>query len=146
MIRQASKFDKPDIIEMLRLFKDESPFDDYKSLDNVEYINQMLDELIAGKGVIFIEQGVGMIVGLITPTIWSDKIFCMQELAWFVKPEHRKSTVGYRLLKAYFEYAKELKRQDRIKFYTISKMITSPDFNYAKYGFKKIEECWISHD
>jgi len=146
MIRQANKFDKPDIIDMLRLFRDESPFEDYKHLENVDYINKLLDEILAGKGIIFIKPNAGIIIGLIAPTIWSDKIYLMQELAWFVKPEYRKSTTGYRLLKAYFEYAKELKKQNRIKFYTISRMITSPKFNYEKYGFKKIEESWISHD
>lgn len=146
MIRQANKFDKPDIIEMLRLFRDESPFDDYRPLENVEYINALIDKILIGQGVIFIKPNVGIIIGLITPSIWSDKIYCLQELAWFVKKEHRQSTAGYRLLAAYISKAKELKNQGRISFYTMSKMITSPDFNYSKYGFTKIEECWICHD
>lgn len=146
MIRLANKFDKPDIIEMLRLFKQESPFTDYKSLENVEYINKLLDSILAGQGVIFIEPNVGIIIGFISPTIWSDKIYFMQELAWFVKPNYRQGTAGYRLLLAYIKYAKDLKEQKRINFYTITKMTTSPNVKYEKYGFKKIEECWISHD
>lgn len=146
MIRQANKFDKPDIIEMLRLFRDESPFDDYKPLENVEYINGLIDRILAGQGAIFIEPNKGVIIGLIQPTIWSDKIYCMQELAWFVKKEFRQSSTGYRLLKSYIDYAQELKRQDRIKFYTMTKMVTSPNIKYEKFGFSKIEECWISHD
>lgn len=146
MIRQANKFDKPDIIEMLRLFRDESPFDDYRPLENVEYINGLIDKILIGQGIIFIKPNVGIIIGWITPSIWSDKIYCLQELAWFVKKEHRQSTAGYRLLVAYISKAKELKSQGRISFYTMSKMITSPDFNYSKYGFTKIEECWICHD
>lgn len=146
MIRQANKFDKPSIIEMLRLFRDESPFDDYKSLENVEYISGLIDNILAGQGVIFIKENVGIIIGLITPTIWSDKIYCMQELAWFVKKEHRQTSAGYRLLVAYINQAKELKKQGRIDFYTMTKMITSPNVKYEKFGFHKIEECWISHD
>lgn len=146
MIRQANKFDKQDIIDMLRLFRDESPFTDYKPLENVEYISGLIDRILAGQGVILIEPNKGMIIGLIQPTIWSDKIYCMQELAWFVKQEFRHTSIGYRLLKAYLDFAKELKRQDRIKFYTMTKMVTSPDVKYDKFGFSKIEECWISHD
>lgn len=146
MIRQANKFDKQDIIEMLRLFRNESPFIDYKSLENVDYISSLIDRIIAGQGAIFIESNKGMIIGLIQPTIWSDEIYCMQELAWFVKKEFRNSSVGYRLLRAYIDFAEELKRQDRIKFYTMTKMVTSPDVKYDKFGFRKIEECWISHD
>jgi RimJ/RimL family protein N-acetyltransferase len=161
MIRQANKFDKQDIIEMIRLFGDESPFDEYKKLrlfdsenetnksrtiENVEYINQMIDAIIAGKGVIFIEPNKGFIMGIITSNIWSDKIYSMQELAWFVKKEHRNTSIGYRLLKSYIDYSKELKQQGRINFFTISKTINSPNLKYEKFGFNKIEESWVGYD
>ena len=67
----------------------------------------------------------------------------MQELAWYVKPEFRNTTVGYRLLKSYIEYGDELKEDGRIKFFSVSKMDTSPDVKYQKFGFRKKDENWI---
>ena len=85
----------------------------------------------------------GEYMGFITPVIWCEKTLAMYELAWYVKPEHRHKTVGYKLLKAYINYAKELKEQGRIKLFTVTKMVTSPDLDYSRFGFKKIEENWM---
>ena len=143
MIRQATKYDKIQLQEMMRMFRDESPIQQYKDIDNPEYFNSLVDSIIAGRGVIFIEDNVGFIIGLISPVIWCDKTLAMYELAWYVKPEYRMGIVGVRLLKAYIDYAKQLKEQGRIKLFTITKMVSSPDFDYSKLGFKKIEENWM---
>lgn len=128
---------------MMRMFRDESPIQQYKDIDNPEYFDSLVDSIIAGRGVIFIEDNVGFIIGLISPVIWCDKTLAMYELAWYVKPQYRMGIVGVRLLKAYLDYAKQLKEQGRIKLFTITKMVTSPDFDYSKLGFKKIEENWM---
>ena len=143
MIRQATKYDKLQVQEMMRMFRDESPIQQYKDIDNPEYFDSLVDSIIAGRGVIFIEDNVGFIIGLISPIIWCDKTYAMYELAWYVKPKHRMGMVGVRLLKAYIDYAKQLKEQGRIKLFTITKMVSSPDFDYSKLGFKKIEENWM---
>jgi GNAT superfamily N-acetyltransferase len=143
MIRQATKYDKTQIIQMMKLFRDESKIEQYKNLDSVEYFNKLLDNIFAGQGIIYIEDNVGLIIGLIVPTIWCDKTLALHELAWYVKPEHRNTTVGYRLLKAYVEYGKQLKLEDRIKLFTITKMVTSPDIKYGRFGFTKLDENWI---
>ena len=95
MIRQATKYDKTQIIEMMQLFRAESHIEQYKDLDNVDYWNRLLDTILAGQGIIYIEDGVGLIMAIILPTIWCDKTLYMQELAWYVKPEHRNTTIGY---------------------------------------------------
>jgi len=143
VIRQATKYDKIQLQEMMRMFRDESPIEQYKNIDNPEYFDSLVDSIIAGRGVIFIEDNVGFIIGLISPIIWCDKTYAMYELAWYVKPKHRMRMVGVRLLKAYINYAKQLKEQGRIKLFTITKMVSSPDFDYSKLGFKKIEENWM---
>lgn len=147
MIRIANKYDKTEIIEMLRMFRNESPIQQYKELENADYINRLLDNIIAGQGVIFIAPNVGMIMGIIIPTIWDDTALALYELAWYVKPEHRSTSAltGYRLFREYVNYAKALKEQGRIKLYTMAKMATSPDIKYEKYGFTKIEESWMNN-
>jgi GNAT superfamily N-acetyltransferase len=143
MIRQATKYDKTKIIEMMQLFRAESHIEQYKDLDNVEYWNRLLDSIFSGQGIIYIEDGIGLIMGVVMPTIWCDKTLVLNELAWYVKPEHRNTTVGYRLLKAYVDYGKQLKETGRIKMFTIAKMVTSPDLKYGRFGFSKLDEIWI---
>jgi len=143
MIRQATRQDKEQIIELMKLFRSESNIKQYQGLDNEPYWNKMLDTILAGAGVIFIENNVGLIMAIITPTIWCDKTLYMQELAWYVKPENRNTTIGYRLLKKYVEYGNKLKEEGRISMFAIAKMVTSPDIKYGKFGFTKLDENWI---
>ena len=143
MIRKATKYDKTQIIEMMKLFRAESHIEQYRDLDNVNYWNRLLDNIFAGQGIIYIEDNVGLIMGLIVPTIWCDKTLSLHELAWYVKPEFRNTTTGYRLLKAYVDYGKQLKEEGRIKMFTITKMVTSPDIKYGRFGFSKLDENWI---
>jgi N-acetylglutamate synthase-like GNAT family acetyltransferase len=143
MIRQATRQDKEQIIELMKLFRAESNIKQYQNLDNEPYWNRLLDTILAGAGIIFIEDNVGLIMALITPTIWCDKTLYMQELAWYVKPEQRNTSIGYRLLKKYVDYGNELKTQGRISMFAIAKMVTSPDIKYGKFGFTKLDENWI---
>jgi RimJ/RimL family protein N-acetyltransferase len=143
MIRQATKYDKTQIIEMMQSFRAESNIEQYKALDNQEYWNQLLDNIFAGQGIVFIQDNVGLIIGVISPTVWCNKTLALYELAWWVKPEHRNTTTGYRLLKAYVDYGKQLKELGRIKLFTITKMVSSPDIKYQKFGFSKLDENWV---
>ena len=143
MIRQATKYDKTEIIEMMQLFRAEADIEQYRHLDNIVYWNKLLDNILAGQGIIFLEEGKGLIMALITHTAWCDRTFQMYELAWYVKPEYRNTTVGYRLLKEYIDYGKQLKDQGRIKLFSIAKMISSPNIKYDKFGFNKLDETWI---
>jgi GNAT superfamily N-acetyltransferase len=143
MIRQATRHDKQQIIVMMKLFRREANIQQYKDLDNEPYWNRLLDTILAGAGVIYIEDGVGLIMALITPSVWCDKTLYMQELAWYVVPEKRNTSIGYRLLKKYVEYGNELKAQGRIAMFAMAKMVTSPDIKYGKFGFTKLDENWI---
>ncbi len=143
MIRKATKYDKEQVIEMMQLFRAEANIEQYKHLDNVVYWNKLLDNILAGQGIIFLEEGKGLIMALITHTAWCDRTFQMYELAWYVKPEYRNTTIGYRLLKQYVDYGKQLKEQGRIKLFTIAKMVSSPNIKYDKFGFNKLDETWI---
>jgi GNAT superfamily N-acetyltransferase len=143
VIRQANKFDKQEIIDLMIEFKNESNIEALREVNNPEYWHRLLDTIIAGAGIIYIEQGKGLIMGIISPSIWCDKTLQLYELAWFVKPEYRNTSLGSRLLKSYLDYGKKLKESGRIKYFTMAKMITSPDIKYERFGFKKLDENWI---
>lgn len=144
MIRQATKYDKTWIVEIMKKFRQESPIAKIYDQDNEPYWNKLLDEIIAGKGAIFIDENKGLLLSAILPSIWNNEIFAAHEIAWYVLPQYRGGSTGYRLLKSYIDWANDCKQQGRIKFFTISKMISSPNLNYEKFGFKKIDENWIN--
>ena len=54
MIRTATKYDKAEIIETMKLFRKESNIKQYQDLDNEPYWNRLLDHILAGAGVVFI--------------------------------------------------------------------------------------------
>jgi len=143
MIRQATKYDKTQIILMMKQFRAEADFPELLKVDNEEYWNTMLDGILAGQGVVFLKEGKGLLMAIVLPTIWCNKTFAMHELAWYVCPEERNTTIGFRLFAAYLAYGKQLKEQGRITYFTITKIDTSPNFKYEKYGFRKKDENWI---
>jgi GNAT superfamily N-acetyltransferase len=143
MIREANKFDKEAIIEMMKEFRDSADFIEILADDNVEYWHRLLDSIYAGAGKVFYQEGKGLLMCVIMPTVWDDKTFALHELAWYVRPEHRRGLTGFRLFEAYINYGKELKQAGRIKYFTMTKLDVSPDLDYGRYGFRKKDENWI---
>lgn len=147
MIRQANKYDINNIIEMLKNYRDADTLQTVKNASDRDYIVSLLSHIIAGMGIILIaekEKPLGLLIAIINPSIWNPYANELHELAYWVEPEARGGTLGYRLLKAYCDYGNQLKNEGRIDYYTISKMVESPDIKYQKFGFKKIEETWIA--
>lgn len=143
MIRTATKYDKTQIKDMLKEFHAESDFAELGTDYNEEYFDLLLDRMFAGQGVVFLEENKGLLVAMILPTIWNDKVYAMFELAWYVRPEHRNTTIGYRLFVSYLNYGKRLKEENRIAYFTMTKLDNSGNLKYEKYGFRKKDENWI---
>lgn len=146
-IRQANKFDLPHVIEMLKHFRGQTPIDMMNECDNELYVNKLFHTILVGGGVALIaekEKPIGMIMGVMDQNVWDPSITMLRELVYWVEPEHRNSTAGYRLLKAYNEAAKELVEQNRIKLYTMTKMVNSPDIDFSRFGYTKTEEVWVA--
>jgi len=146
-IRDASPFDIPDILDMLRSYRKLTPLPFLAEADDAEYVTKMLTELMAGKGLVLIadKDGIaGMLIAVISPSMWSPKHLVMTEMAYWVEPECRGGTMGYRLLAEYKQRGDELKKNGRIVNYFISKMNNSPNLQYQKFGFEKLEEFWVA--
>jgi hypothetical protein len=114
--------------------------------DNQSHVESLLSEILAGRGRIFLADSEGEVAGLLiamlNPNVWDSQILCLNELAWWVEPKYRQSSAGYKLLLAYRTYAQEQKSQDKIKYFTISKMVNSPNLDYSRFEFDKLEEMW----
>jgi hypothetical protein len=115
--------------------------------DNELYINKLFHTIIVGGGIALIaekEKPIGMILGVIDNNVWDPNITMLRELVYWVEPEHRGGTAGYRLLKAYNASAQKLIDNKRIQLYTMTKMTNSPDIDFSRFGYSKTEETWVA--
>jgi N-acetylglutamate synthase-like GNAT family acetyltransferase len=145
-IRIATRFDIPQLVEMLKRYRDHSPLACLKSVNDEAYIEELLTQVITGRGTIFVadyeKELAGMLIAVRNSNAWDPKILALNELAYWVDPQYRNTSAGYKLLSKYRDYAQELKDQGQIEYFTISKMVNSPDLNYDRFGFRKLEEMW----
>jgi N-acetylglutamate synthase-like GNAT family acetyltransferase len=148
-VRIANKFDIPAIKNLLGKYSNATPIDLLKGNDLVK-AEKIITHILAGAGVILLAEKdnipVGFIMGLISENIWDSKILTLNELAYYVDVEYRGGTAGYRLISEYNRIAKEFYDNGRINLWTISKMSTSPNLSFERFGFRKIEETWSQGD
>jgi len=145
VIRIALPKDRTSILRMLNDYRQASPLEFHKTSD-IEHAGKIVDAVIAGGGVCFVAEDSkcvhGMLLAIKNPNIWDPTVLALHELAYWVDPDMRGSSAGYKLLKMYRDYAQEQKTLGLIGYYTISKMVTSPDLDYSRFGFNKLEEMW----
>jgi len=145
-IRDATPYDIPVILEMLKKYRDQAPLPFLHDADDELYITGVLAELMAGRGLALVaetDQVEGMLLAQIAPSAWSPKHLVMTEMAYWVNEDARGGTMAHRMLSAYVEHGVALKDQKRISAFFISKMINSPDLQYQRFGFQKLEEFWV---
>jgi len=146
VVRHASPFDIPAIIDMLRDYRDQSTLPFLAAANDAEYIKLLLTQIISGNGIALIaetDKPAGMLIATIQPSIWSPKSLLLTELAYWVQPAFRGTSAAYRLLIKYVAEGKKLKESGRVSNCLISKMVTSPNLSYDKLGFEKLEEFWV---
>lgn len=116
--------------------------------DNEQHIVGQLTEFVAGRGLVLMaehkSQVMGMLIASIDSSFWYPEKRLMIEVAYWVEPEFRGGTAAYRLLKEYVRRGENLKQEGRIVHFLISKMNTSPDLSFGKFGFQKLEEFWVN--
>lgn len=130
---------------MLNSYRDASPLEFHKDT-NEAHAGKIIDAVLLGAGVCFVAEDskdvYGMLLAIKNPNVWDPTVMALHELAYWVDPEMRGGSAGYKLLKTYADYAKEQKEKGAITYYTVSKMVTSPDLDYSRFGFSKLEEMW----
>lgn len=148
IVRDANHFDIPVLLDMLRAYRSKTPLPFLAEVNDESYMTKLLTQLMAGKGAVFVAEDdygvVGMFLAHICHSLWSPSHLVMQEMAFWVNPDARGGSAGYRLLSAYVELGKALKEGNRIHAFFISKMVNSPDIKYDKFGFTKLEEMWVA--
>jgi hypothetical protein len=148
MIRKINRFDYDEVIDIMVDFADATTMKGYKEYGyNRESIKKILLRCEVG-GISLCsttEEGriQGIILSLRDRDLWIPEIIRMRELAWWVRPEYRNTTVGARLFHAYTKAADELVSKGEIVSYTVSKMSFSPNLDYERRGFRFLESTYI---
>jgi N-acetylglutamate synthase-like GNAT family acetyltransferase len=148
IIREANRFDLTAIVEMLKNFRAATPLECMNECDNVQHISMLLHTALVGGGIALVAldnqvRPIGMIIGLIEQNIWDQNIYALRELCFWVEPEQRNTSAGYRLLHEYTRLAKQMVNAGRITMFTMTKMTNSPDLKLQKFGYEKVEETWV---
>lgn len=141
MIRFASRFDLPRLLEFVEAYAFANPLQTLANPSNHDpcYVEQLLREIIAGRGFALIdEQMRGTLIAIRTPNVWCPSVVELHELLWWVDPEHRNSTVGGRLWKRFDEIATEMLDEGKINLVVSSVSPTGPMIDYTKRGYKPI--------
>jgi len=144
LIRLASKFDVPALVEMIREYSKESGIDYLRDESNHDqsHVEQLLLEIIAGKGFVLIDsKNRGMLAAIIVRSVWSPSVLELRELAWFVQPEHRGGSVGGRLFLKFDEIAKTYLEHGRAKAVFVS-LRTESEIKSIR-GFRKIDSTFF---
>jgi GNAT superfamily N-acetyltransferase len=145
MIRIANKFDVPQILDMLRNYRDSGKIYGVKDITDEATPIRILTHILAGGGLAYVDQKdnelIGMLLAVKTPYLWDHSKFVMNEIVYWVEPEHRGSTTGYRLLSKYIEHCDNLVEDNIIVNYTMSQM-EGQQLNYSRFGLRPIEHTW----
>lgn len=147
MIRQINRFDYDKLCEFMIEFAGETGIEtfDRTTYDYAHAKNVLLRCEKTGVSLVSEVNGeiAGMILSMRVQEIWMPDVIRLRELAWWVSPEYRHTTAGARLFSEYKRQAQAMVDQGKITGYTITKLSTSPDFDYESRGFKFIEATYM---
>ena len=144
MIRQAKI---KDIIKILPLVKEfAKEIGDKYLVDNYSYRGAAnLIKVCIESGVCLVAEVDGKIVGIVAGTasknLWNPSVSQLDEQVYYLTPDHRRSLLGYRMIKEYIKYS------DKYQVSTLKLMKSSPDLekHYNKLGYKYLERTFVRY-
>ena len=148
-IRPANKFDLPYFIKLIREIHKKGEIGNFDIELDDDYLNALFMTCLHGGGVVFVAESdsvIGIILGIITPNLWSDKLLIMSEMLLYVDEEYRQTRAGYLLIKEYTKHCKELKKQNRIKYYTLNPAKNMFEFDFSRFGYEISANTWINSE
>ena len=85
----------------------------------------------------------GAIIAIKQSNIWSPKVKELNELLWWVEPEHRNGTVGGRLWKAFDAQAEKMLKDGDVDFVVTSISANGPLIDYRKRGYAPLGASFV---
>lgn len=146
MIRLATRYDIPRLLEIVEAYAFENTIKKLGDSRNhfPRYVEELLFSIIKGHGFIYIDADMrGAIIAYKNSNIWSPKVKELNELLWWVEPEHRNGTVGGRLWKAFDTHAQKMLKAGEIDYICTSIAATGPLIDFSKRGYKPLGASFV---
>lgn len=143
-MRYATKYDMPHLLDMMRAYADEAGIETLKQNQNENHVKTLFYEMIKGRGFVLVDDQLrGFLAAYITSNFWNSKIRELHEVAWWVDPQHRDTSIGGRLWLRFNKLAQDLLDQKRVQIVCTSLMPASPDIDYTRYKFKPLQATFF---
>jgi hypothetical protein len=146
MIRLATRYDIPRLLEIVEAYAYENPIKVLGEEVNhfPRYVEELLFTIIQGRGFIYIDKHMrGAIIAIKQNNIWSPKVKELHELLWWVEPEYRNGTLGGRLWKAFDTTGTEMLKRGDIDLISTSISSKGPWVDYTKRGYNAVTASFV---
>lgn len=147
MIRLSTNQDTMIIVGLLREFLSETSYQQAEAAGkNLEHLCKLV-WTFQQYGYIWLafveDEPVGVLMSVKEPNMWLPTAKELREIVWYVKPEHRRSTIGGKLFLHYCQKGEELLKSGDIQGYFTTRMTTTDAIDYESRGFRQTEVTYI---
>ncbi len=143
-MRYATKYDMPHLIQMMKAYADEAGIETLKQNQNEGHVKALFYEMIKGRGFVLIDdQFRGFLAAYVTRNFWNNAVKELHEVAWWVVPEFRDTSVGGKLWLRFNKLAQDMLNQKRVHIVCTSLMPNSPNIDYTRYNFKPMQATFF---
>lgn len=146
MIRQATRYDIPRLLELIEQYAIETGINALanKANHDAKYVEQFLFEIISGRGFVLIDNNLrGCLIGLVNKNVWCPAVTELHELLWWVEPEFRNTMVGGKLWLEFDKIATSLLKEGKIQMVCTSVSPKGPLIDYTKRGYKVMQATFV---
>lgn len=146
MIRLATRYDIPRLLEIVEAYSFEYPIETlgHRENHNAKHVENLLFSIINGRGFILIDNNMsGALIAIRQNNIWCPEVVELHELLWWVEPENRNTTVGGKLWIEYDKIATKMVKDGVINCAYTSVSANGPLINYIKRGYKAVGASFV---
>jgi hypothetical protein len=141
MIRLATRYDIPRLLEIVEAYAYENPIKILGKQENHDpaYVEQLLFSIIMGKGFIYIDKGLrGAIIAVKQQNVWCPKVKELHELLWWVEPEYRSGSWKY-----FDQTGTEMMNAGDIDLIITSVSSKGPWIDYTKRDYEAVTASFV---
>ena len=143
-MRYATKYDIPHLLQMMKAYADESGIETLKLKQNEDHVRILFLQMIAGRGLVLVDDQLrGFLAAYITSNFWNSEVKELHEVAWWVNPDYRDTSIGGRLWLRFNKLAQDMLDQKRVDIVCTSLMPNSPNIDYTRYNFQPMQATFF---
>lgn len=143
-MRYATKYDMPHLIDMMKAYAEEAGIKALKHNQNEDHVRSLFYQMLKGRGFILVDDQLrGFLAAYVTCNFWNSAVKELHEVAWWVMPEYRDTSIGGRLWLRFNKLAQDMLDQKRVQIVCTSLMPSSPEIDYTRYKFAPLQATFF---